>query len=304
MQYLERGGIKLAYEMFGSGAPAVVLIHGWCDDHTMMEGMAAHFGLRHQVLSVDLRGHGQSDKPESDYSVAAFADDMAWMCDRLDIRQPLIIGHGLGGAVARDLAACYFDLPAAIVALEGVILSPDAAREAGQSLAEALRTPAWREAMRGFIDAGFTPTDDPELRRKAHAELEHLPQHMLASVAEQMLFWDAATAAETCRVPALYIEAGSGLSDLDQFKALCPQLMVGKTFGVDHQLVATPEQVNAMIDRFIAIELCRDTVPTAWQQSAWTWRRDSAELCRPSIQSERRFRNAVSKPLFHLKTTR
>ncbi|MDQ3584733.1 MAG: alpha/beta hydrolase [Acidobacteriota bacterium] len=281
MQYLERGGIKLAYEMFGSGAPAVVLIHGWCDDHTMMEEMSAYFGLRHQVLSVDLRGHGQSDKPESDYSVATFADDMAWMCDRLNIRQPLIIGHSLGGAVALDLAACYFDLPAAIVALEGVILLPDAAREAGQSLAAALRTPAWREAMRGFINAGFTPTDDPELRRKAYAELERLPQHMLASVAEQMLVWDAATAAETCRVPALYIEAGSGLSDLDQFKALCPQLMVGKTFGVGHhQMVATPEQINAMIDRFIAVELGRDPA-TAWQRGAWAWRRDSAELCTP-----------------------
>jgi pimeloyl-ACP methyl ester carboxylesterase len=60
---------------------------------------------------VDLRGHGRSDKPNGRYSMQAFADDLAWMCDQLKLEKPLFIGHSMGGVVAFDLAARYPDLP-------------------------------------------------------------------------------------------------------------------------------------------------------------------------------------------------
>jgi pimeloyl-ACP methyl ester carboxylesterase len=255
-QYLERDGVKLAYQLSGHGTPPVMLVPGWCDNHTTLAVMAAYFSARHHVVKVDLRGHRQSDKPESDYSIASFADDMAWLCAQLGLHRPIIIEHSLGGAIALELATCYPGVPAAIIALEGIILFPAEVRAGGQLLVEALHTPAWREAMHGYIDAGFMPIDDPELQWKAHEELDRLPQYMHASVAAQSLLWDAAAAARACRVPVLYIEAGSGLSDLDHFKALCPQLVVGKTVYVGHnQRVARPEQATAMIDRFIAVEL-------------------------------------------------
>lgn len=253
MQFLNRGGVKLAYESYGSGAPLVVLIHGWCDSHTTLAALAEHFAARHHVIAVDLRGHGESDKPDTPYTIATFADDLAWMCAQLGLSRPIVVGHSLGGAVALELAARHPDLPAALVALEGVILYPPDMRAFGEALADMLRGDLWREAIGDYVDSGFLATDDPELRRMAHAELARLPQHMLASVAEQALRWDAAAAARACRVPALYVDAGSGLSDLEQFKALCPQLVIGKTVGVGHsQMVATPRQAAAMIDRFIA----------------------------------------------------
>jgi pimeloyl-ACP methyl ester carboxylesterase len=70
---------------------------------------------RHRVVRLDLRGHGQSDKPLQSYTMEAFADDVAWMCTELGLRGPVIIGHSMGSIVAFDLACRYPELPLAII---------------------------------------------------------------------------------------------------------------------------------------------------------------------------------------------
>jgi pimeloyl-ACP methyl ester carboxylesterase len=66
--------------------------------------------------------------------------------------------------------------------------------------------------------------------------------------------WDGAAAAAACKTPALYIGAATPLSDVNRFRELCPQLMVGQTVGAGHfSNQEVPEQVNAMIERFLTI---------------------------------------------------
>ena len=61
-------GIKLAPTRTGARAnPAFVFVHGWTCDHTFFAPQAEHFARRHRVVSVDLRGHGESDKPQGPY---------------------------------------------------------------------------------------------------------------------------------------------------------------------------------------------------------------------------------------------
>jgi pimeloyl-ACP methyl ester carboxylesterase len=117
LKQLRRQGVALAYEEAGSGAPPLVLVHDLAADHTCFASQFAHFGARHRVVAVDLRGHGQSDRPDQACTVALLADDLAWLCYELGLFRPVLLGHGLGGLVALDLAARYPDLPAAIVAV-------------------------------------------------------------------------------------------------------------------------------------------------------------------------------------------
>jgi pimeloyl-ACP methyl ester carboxylesterase len=80
------------------------------------------------------------------------------------------------------------------------------------------------------------------------------PQHVMAAAAEDVFTRDAAATAAACRVPFLFITAAAPRSDLAQLRELCPQLVVGQTVGAGHfaQLLV-PEQVNAMIARFLAV---------------------------------------------------
>jgi pimeloyl-ACP methyl ester carboxylesterase len=125
----------LCYEEAGEGEPPVFLVHGWCCDHTYLAPQFEHFAQRgHRVVAVDLRGHGESDKPHQSYSMQAFADDLAWMCRRLELVKPVVAGHSMGGIVAFDLAARYPDLPSAVVMLDAAVVLPSAARAAIPSL--------------------------------------------------------------------------------------------------------------------------------------------------------------------------
>ena len=72
MQKLIREGIGLSYEEAGEGDPPLLLVHCWCCDHTFLAPQFEHFSRRHRVVTVDLRDHGESDKPEPPYTVAGF----------------------------------------------------------------------------------------------------------------------------------------------------------------------------------------------------------------------------------------
>jgi pimeloyl-ACP methyl ester carboxylesterase len=254
VKFLNRNGVNLAYTQTGSGQKHILLVHGWVDRFETLKALTSHFAQRYRVTAVDLRGHGSSDKPKEGYGIPNLADDLHWMCQQLGIRQTLVVGHSLGGSIALELAARHPQLLTAVVALEGVILLPAPLLEGIKPLGEALRSKAWLEAMRGFVDSGFLPTDDVALKKAAYAELEKIPQHVHIGVFDGMMGWDAEAAARACKKPVLYVDAGSGLSDLERFRTLTPQLTVGKTVGVGHnQLVATPQQANAMIDRFVAV---------------------------------------------------
>jgi pimeloyl-ACP methyl ester carboxylesterase len=259
---LNRDGVALYYEEAGAGDPPIVLVHGWTCDHTYFAPQFEHFAGKHRVVSVDLRGHGQSDKPQQDYTMAAFSDDIAWLCDQLGVRQPVIIGHSMGGVIALDVAARFPELPSAVVLSDAPVLPPAALVDGVRPLMEALRSPNYREAQRQFVaDALFLPGDDPQRKASIVDAMSEAPQHVMASAFENIFTWDGAAAAAGCTVPVLNICAAGPLTELGRFRELCPQLVNGQTVGAGHfHQLEVPEQVNTMIERFLAVSLPRPAI--------------------------------------------
>jgi pimeloyl-ACP methyl ester carboxylesterase len=103
LQFRTIHGYKRAYRIAGSG-PAILLIHGIGDNSTTWDGIQAKLAQRFTVIAPDLLGHGKSDKPRADYSVAAYANGMRDLLSVLDIERVTIIGHSLGGGVAMQFA--------------------------------------------------------------------------------------------------------------------------------------------------------------------------------------------------------
>jgi pimeloyl-ACP methyl ester carboxylesterase len=252
---LIRDGVTLAYEESGAG-PAMVLVHGWCCDRTYFAPQAEYYSRTHRVVSVDLRGHGASDKPEQEYTIRGFADDVAWLCGELGIARPVVIGHSMGGATALALAARHPGLPAAIVMLDAPVLLPaELVTTLLPQLVAAFRSPGHRDAARGFVGAQmFRPGDDPARKERILDGMSAAPQHVLASAFEAIWSFDSAAALQACKVPALWIGADPLLADIRRMRELCPTLLTAQTAGAGHfHQLEVPEQVNAMIDRFLAI---------------------------------------------------
>src|SRR5215217_1049177 len=129
MEQLRRDGVDLFYQEAAGGDPPVLLVHGWCCDHTYFAPQFERYAARGQrVVAVELRGHGRSDKPEGTYAIGVFADDLAWVCEQIGLEKPVIIGHSMGGIVVFDLAARYPALPSAVIMLDAAIVLPSASR--------------------------------------------------------------------------------------------------------------------------------------------------------------------------------
>jgi pimeloyl-ACP methyl ester carboxylesterase len=115
-------GIKLHYESQGSGPP-LVFIHGLGSCLEDWEHQVPHFSKRYRVITLDLRGHGRSDKPPAGYSMQLFASDIAMLLTYLRLEPAHIVGISLGGGIAFQLA---LDSPEIVRTLTVVNSAPEA----------------------------------------------------------------------------------------------------------------------------------------------------------------------------------
>jgi pimeloyl-ACP methyl ester carboxylesterase len=96
-------GYRRAFVMGGSG-PALLFIHGIGDSSETWRQVLPEMARDHTVVAPDLLGHGASDKPRADYSIAAYTCGMRDLLSVLDIDRATVIGHSLGGGVAMQFA--------------------------------------------------------------------------------------------------------------------------------------------------------------------------------------------------------
>jgi pimeloyl-ACP methyl ester carboxylesterase len=106
VQYRLIHGYRRAFIQAGRG-PAILLIHGIGDSCDTWKEVIPRLAQTHTVIAPDLLGHGRSDKPRGDYSVAAYANGMRDLISVLGVDRVTVIGHSLGGGVAMQFAYQY-----------------------------------------------------------------------------------------------------------------------------------------------------------------------------------------------------
>ena len=113
-------GIRLAYGYWpGAGRP-VVALHGVTASYVNFVGIAERLAGRRPLLAFDLRGRGESDKPESGpFGMAQHADDVAAAMSSFDLSGCIVVGHSMGAFVAVALADRHPDLVAGMVLVDG-----------------------------------------------------------------------------------------------------------------------------------------------------------------------------------------
>jgi pimeloyl-ACP methyl ester carboxylesterase len=249
-------------------SPPLVLINGWTGDHGIFTPQIAHFGQSRRVVAVNLRGHGASDAPEQGYTMAGFADDIAWQCDQLGLEKPVVIGHSLGGAITLELCGRYPDLASGIVMIDSIVMPPPALRDSPEinRLSDGIGGPNYQTVSRANAWDLGCDFDDPARRRAIYDKYilppcDNTPQHVAYSTIRNLVMnYDPSAAAKACRIPMAYISADVPLvnmaRDLDRLKKLCPQLVVAKTLLAGHfSTIEVADQVNAMLARFLAVGL-------------------------------------------------
>ena len=253
MGMMTRNGIKLAYDDRGAGDPTILFVHGWTCDRSFFAPQAEHFAGRHRVVSVDLRGHGESDKPNEPYPIEAYADDIAYLIEQLGLGKVVAVGHSMGGLTVAQLAASHPHCVAAIAMVEpGPFAAPPEVRAVFEAIANAIEA-GNQEPRREFIRNNlFLPTSDPMFIEDVLRITMAAPSHVAAGALRGIARFDGLPVLGDCKVPALHLVAASPFNPPQLMSQWLPNVVHGQTVGAGHinQLEA-PDQVNLMIDNFV-----------------------------------------------------
>src|SRR3989475_6801255 len=106
--YADVNGVRLYYESHGTGRP-LILLHGGLGSGEMFGPILPALSQHHQVVVVDLQGHGRTADIDRPIDTRLMADDIAALIDHLGLDKPDVLGYSLGGGVAFFTASKYPD---------------------------------------------------------------------------------------------------------------------------------------------------------------------------------------------------
>jgi pimeloyl-ACP methyl ester carboxylesterase len=247
-------GIRLVYDTAGAGDPPMIFIHGWCCDRSFFAPQFARFAAGHAVAAMDLRGHGDSGRPEPQpghYDMDILADDVLSVAAAAGFGRPVLVGHSLGALIGLTCAARVRAIRA-LVMVDPAPITNERAKKFFRESAGAVAADEDGSWRRNFAAGMFLPTD--VTRRAAIIEqISAGPPGIAAEVMRVMGEFDGAVLAKVS-VPVVSIGSATPANSSADLRRLCPALTVGQTVGSGHfNMLEVPEQVNAMIGRFLAV---------------------------------------------------
>lgn len=106
MSKIHANDIELDYEDHGTGK-VLLLLHGLGSTKKDWDAQVPFFSKTYRVITLDLRGHGDSSKPKDAYGVGLMTEDVKAFLDQLKIKKATFVGFSMGGAVTFQMAASH-----------------------------------------------------------------------------------------------------------------------------------------------------------------------------------------------------
>ncbi len=194
-------GLDIVYDVRGHGDPPLVFIHGaWCDRRHFGVQMDV-FSLTHQVVCIDLGGHGESEKTRKDWTLASFAEDVRAVVEKLGLRDVILVGHSMGGPVSLLAAARMPDRMRAVVGVEAlhdaeIVYTPEKLSPLIESLSK-----DFAGTVDAVVGSGFPRGSNPALVGFVKQGALKTAPEVAAGVIRAFLDYDARAAFRDCPVP-------------------------------------------------------------------------------------------------------
>ncbi len=253
--------MKVHYSTYGSGPDALVLVHGWMCDRTFWDAQVKVMAERTRVITIDLPGHGESEKPQINYTMHLHADAVAAVMRDAGAERATLVGHSNGTPVIREFYRKYPEKTRALVIVDGA-LRPFAEQAVIEKFIAPLRQPDFPAAVTPLIDAMLRPMKDAGLRERIKSAMLATPQFVAVSEMEAITdpeLWRP----DKINAPTLVILAKqpAWTADYGRFvRELIPNVDYQVWPGVSHFLMMDkPAEFNAAVAAFLAnTRLSRD----------------------------------------------
>jgi pimeloyl-ACP methyl ester carboxylesterase len=246
-------GAKVHYTEYGTDENTLLFVHGWSCDESFWAGQAPALGGKFHVITIDLPGHGQSEKARGPYTMDLYVRAIDAVLQDAKVKSATLVGHSNGTPVIRQFYRTFPEKTRALVIVEGG-LRPFGDKAMMEKFVARLKAPNYGENAGRLIDSMTSPIQDAALREKIKSTMLRTPQSVAASEFEATLdpeLWRP----DKISVPVLMILAKqpAWTAEYEQFaRGLAPELDYQVWEGVSHFLMMEkPEQFNGAVVAFL-----------------------------------------------------
>ncbi|PEN12347.1 3-oxoadipate enol-lactone hydrolase [Longibacter salinarum] len=250
-------GARLYVEEEGAGEP-VILLHGLGSSARDWFKQVPHLADRYRVITLDLRGHGRSDKPEEPYSIAQFARDVAVVLRQLDAWPAHVVGLSMGGMVAMQLATDAPELVRSLVVVNSAVdVRPQTLHDVWFYLSRrfAVKLLGMRRVGKIIANKLFVRPDQEDLRSEFVERWAKNDPEAYVRTVDAIMGWTVQDRLDRVTMPALLVSSEHDYTPISEKNLAVAQMPNAELAVVDdarHALpVEKPDAFNAILDDFL-----------------------------------------------------
>jgi len=248
---LSADGIPIHYKLYGKGDVSLVFVHDWCTNMTYWEKQIPSFGVNYKVATLDLAGHGKSGQDRTAWTMEAFAADVAAVVDKLDLKQVVLIGHGMGGPVILEAARL---IPSRSIGLVGADSFTDLYMDALNEAQIELSLQPWREdyqlQMREFVRLSyFSPKSDHDVMKEIIFDMVKTPPEVALGALVELMRYDGADSLNEVQLSVKCIQTDHISSSFEITEANAKSVWVDYVEGLGHFIML---EDSLAFNRFLA----------------------------------------------------
>lgn len=242
-------GVPIRYEVRGQGEPSLVFVHCWTCDRHLWDAQVPVFARTHRVVTLDLAGHGESGRGRTDWTMAAYGEDVRAVVEALGVKRAVLIGHSMGGSVIVEAARRMPGRVAALVPVDSLLNVEEKETPEG---VEAFLVPwsaDYRTASARFVrEYMFTPRTDPALIERIVAKAVSFPPDIAIESIRRAWTYDAAAALDEVKAPVHALNADKFPTNLEANRRHASGYKATFMTGVGHYLMLEdPKRFNELL---------------------------------------------------------
>ena len=176
-------GVRIRYDDVGQSEPALLFLPGWCTSRAVFGPLLSRLGGHHRLLSVDLRGHGQSGRGSEDFTSDTVVDDLLEVLQASGVRQVVPVALSHAGWFAIELRRRLGERVAGIVLLDWLVLEPP---PQFLEVLRGLQSEAWRENRDALFEMWLSGVDSDEAIRFVREDMGAFGEGMWMRAAREI----------------------------------------------------------------------------------------------------------------------